>query len=312
MVSTFVGCGTPMSPDPQQGSATPDQGSAQSPAAHGPGAANAPFTAPSSTPPEDDAGVPEAAPPPDSGPTCPTSAASCAGATTNLHTDPANCGSCGHACAGGAWCSGGACWTGSQRSAAVSKAQAISDAVDQASKTHLSAVGDEYAFASDDQGVKMRRVAAGATSTMTSPWSPHATFQVSKDVFTDIGSAKTTFDFHVAESISNPFAYVAAPDALVLSHVYAYGLVDVSNPSNPTHLQGLSTSGNGITVTLPCDKATQCAQCPCTCACYAFNAGATTADDAWSTDAIATLSESASSVTCTTYAPEGIVAAFAK
>ena len=313
VVVALSGCGTPMSPpSPQQGSATPDQGSVDPGAAQSRAATSAAFSPPPDSELPDAGKDPDAAPPPDAGPVCPTGSATCGGSATNLHTDSANCGVCGHACSGGAWCSGGVCWAGSQRASAVTLSQTVGAAMDEVSTSELSVVGDNYQFVAEGQSVTMHRLPAGVTTTVSSVLSPHATFEVSRDLFTDIGSAKTTFDFHVAESTVNPFAYVAQPDAPRLSHVYAYGLVDVSNPTKPTHVTGLSTSGNGITMTLPCDKLTQCASCPCTCGCYAFSFGSAAQGDAWSATAIDTVSETDSTVTCTTYAPEGVVAAFAK
>jgi hypothetical protein len=310
-----LGCGSSTPLIPPDGSSTPDQGPGVAPvpaaAPQSRAATSAAFAPPSETP-ADDAGVPDTAPAPDAGPTCPSGAATCAGSATNLHTDAANCGSCGHACGVGAWCTGGTCYSAAQRSLALSVSQTVKDSADDASKTELSEQNDLYTFVAADQSVRIRRMAADVTVTVSSVLSPSATFEVSKDLFTDIGSNKTTFDFHVAESATNAFAYVPRADVPFLSHVYAYGLVDVSNPSNPTHVTGLSTSGAGFTMTLPCDKATQCASCPCSCGCVALALGATAADDVWSTAGIDTVSETATTVTCSTYAPEGFVAALAK
>ena len=308
-----VGCGSATPPIPQEGSSTPDQGpGATDPAAaQSRAATSAAFAAPSDTP-ADDAGVPDTAPPPDAGPTCPPGADTCSGVATNLHTDAANCGSCGHACGLGAWCSGGVCYSSAQRSAALLTSATVTASVDDASQTELSGQNREYTFVAVDQSVRIFRMPAGESATISSVLSPQATFDVSQDLFTDIGSAKTTFDFHVAESVTSPFAYVPRGDKPLLSHVYAYGLVDVSDPSHPKHVSGLSTSGNGFTMTLPCDKATQCAACGCSCGCFALKLGATAADDAWTTDGIDTVSETATTVTCSTFAPEGFVAAIAK
>ncbi len=312
-----IGCGSPTPPLPQDGTSTPDQGAAAVPdpvAAQSRSAASAPFSPPSPDTPANDAGAPDpdAGAAPDAAPTCPAGAATCSGTATNLHTDAANCGTCGHGCGAGAWCTGGICYSSAQRSAALSTSQTISDSVDDASKTQLSAQTCEVTFVTADESVKVHRLPVGVTTTVTSVLSPHATFVVSQDLFTDISVDKTTFDFHVAESVASPFNYVPRPDVPLLSHVYAYGLVDVSNPSKPTHVKGLSTSGDGFTMTLPCDKATQCASCPCSCGCFALKLGATATADTWSTEGIDTVSETATTVTCSTYAPEGVVVALAK
>jgi hypothetical protein len=225
-------------------------------------------------------------------------------------TDAANCGACGHACASGAWCSQGACWSDSIRAVALSRASTVRDDVDEVSTTALSGSAKVYAFADADQSVKIQRITVDVTSTITSNLSPTATFQVSKDLFTDLPPSKTTYDFHVAESVTNPFGHAPPSDKPVLGHVYAYGLVDVSNPQKPVHQSTMSTSGNGITITLPCDTS-RCSACSCACACYSFQAGATAATDAWTRAGIDTVSQTATTVTCSTYAPEGIVAAFA-
>ncbi len=56
-----------------------------------------------------DAGVDAAV---DAGPSCGAGQIVCGGACVTTGTDPANCGSCGHACAAGQTCSGGTCSTG--------------------------------------------------------------------------------------------------------------------------------------------------------------------------------------------------------
>jgi Stigma-specific protein, Stig1 len=310
-----IGCGSATPPIPEQLSTTPDQGPAATPdpaAAQSRSAASAAFSQPADSPADDAGAPPDSGPAPDAGPTCPPGAVTCSGVATNLHTDAANCGSCGHACGAGAWCSGGVCYSSAQRTAALSTSASVSASVDDASRTQLSILGDTLTFVADEQSVRIHRLAAGASATISSVLSPQATFVVSQDLFTDIGTNKTTFDFHVAESASSPFAYVPRGDVPLLSHVYAYGLVDVSDPSNPKHVSGLSTSGSGFTMTLPCDKATQCAACGCSCGCFALKLGATAADDTWTADGIDTVSETATTVTCSTYAPEGFVAAIAK
>src|SRR5579884_2970045 len=47
--------------------------------------------------------------PPSDGPGCTAPRLMCGSVCTDISSDPANCGSCGHACAGGQNCNGGSC-----------------------------------------------------------------------------------------------------------------------------------------------------------------------------------------------------------
>ncbi len=305
-----VGCGSPMPPPPaEQGTSTPDRGAAQAPVASPGPAPTGDVTPPTSSP---DAGAqgPAAAPPPAALPTCPPEPTTCAGEPTNLHTDGENCGQCAKACAAGDWCSGGTCWSSAQRASVLDAAKSLTASVDRASQTTLSDQKPDYQFVAGDETVVMKRLSTAVTSTIASPLSPRATFEIAAALFED--STRTSVDFHVAESLANPYSFVGEPDAPLLSHVYAYGLVDTSNPARPKHLSGLNTTGAGITITLPCDKATQCAACGCSCGCFLLRVGALSVSDAWTTAGVSTVSETATTVTCSTYVPEGTVAAFAK
>ena len=175
---------------------------------------------------------------------------------------------------------------------------------DTITSTLLTIPGDSYSTTSGGATLRVDRtlVATPFNSGSITIGSYTTEINVPAAVFT--GSSATAIDHGVFTYTTNILSDYYAPSGTWHSPLVAYREVDSSSGA-AVEFVSLNTSGNPITVTLPCDTSSCTTQCSCQCYQWNFTS------NRWTRSSLTTTQTSATTVSCSSYLPKAYLSVFA-